>query len=108
MEVGDLIGCSSSPAGATPVRVAARGPVAGWRLDLETGRVGVQCQTPRWRNRLSGPQNSREALAKKAVHGRWRRPPGEMTSLAGRSLTSTPTGAATPAESMTLELTGNR
>ena len=34
------------PAGESPVRVLSGGPVAGWRLVLETGRVEAQRQEP--------------------------------------------------------------
>jgi hypothetical protein len=37
---------SSSPAGVSPVRVAARSLVAGWRLGLETGRSEPSVKSP--------------------------------------------------------------
>jgi transposase len=58
------------------------------------------------RRELDRVKRERDILAK-AVHGR-----GASTGLyeivVGRLLTSAPTGAVTPAKSMTLELAGNR
>src|ERR1700739_4249865 len=61
------MGSSSSPAGESPVRVAARSPVAGWRAALKTGRVEPHVQKPRGWEQLSGPQHEATPAASLGV-----------------------------------------